>query len=241
MSRRRCKATSLSGKRCRFFAKYGEYCHSPAHRIIGDPAWVRPIKLCPHPKTNGDPCGQPAGHDTPHVGRGCCKDHGGTTPNHIKKAQREGAEEALVILGVPRKGIRAEDVLQETMEELAGNVDFYRRMVRAKNDPDELVWTLSTNQVGGAAALPHGAFKVWAAAPSIWIDLYNVAIDKLVNICRVIIGLGLEKRRVELDETRARFMEEVLKASLADWGVKVPDPEIRKTVAGHILRIVKAG
>lgn len=93
---------------------------------------------CPGHITNGErkgePCTQPLGHGTDHAGVGCCSNHGGSTPNHVKNAQVQVLErEVQVMLGsgydpitdpytqladLAGKIVRTQEFLQEKVEAL---------------------------------------------------------------------------------------------------------------------------
>jgi hypothetical protein len=51
-------------------------------------------RYCAARTRNGGPCKQPAGHGTPHPGKGPCKLHGGCMPNVVKRYATIEAREA---------------------------------------------------------------------------------------------------------------------------------------------------
>ena len=247
MKKRRCKATREDGERCRFFTKYGEYCHVPAHRIIGDPSWVRSVKLCPHRRKDGTTCKQPAGHDTNHTGIGCCKDHGGTAPNHIKAAQKEKLIEAVEIFGLPRH-LPPEEVLAERSAKLQGHVDFFEAEVRKHEDPHDLVWGLTEKasgqggpggggngdgKEGGGGGPWHS--KKFEAAPSVWLKLYGEFSDRLVHLNKFMVQANLAERKLAFDEGMAQLVIAAMLASFKKLPKGASETKIREVIGEQLL------
>jgi hypothetical protein len=59
------------------------------------------IPLCGARKKNGQTCRAFAGQGTNHLGFGTCRYHGGSTPNQVKRAEREMVEAEVSKLGQP--------------------------------------------------------------------------------------------------------------------------------------------
>src|SRR4051812_23610127 len=74
---------------------------------------------CGAKRRKGGNCGLPAGFGTTHVGFGACKYHGGTLPNHVKKAAKDQA----VLMGAPID-INPLDALIWCIKLTAGEVAF---------------------------------------------------------------------------------------------------------------------
>ena len=185
-------------------------------------------------KRTGKTCTQTAGMGTAHKGYGRCMFHGGRTRSHTKAAQKEMAAEAVVTLGLPIK-ISPEAALLERVWALAGNVAYCEKVIRAM-DPEEVVWCVTEHQEGGAASMPHGSFKVYSAAPNVWVDMYNAFTAQLVNVCKVSIQCGLQKRQVELAEQYGRLLLVVIEGTLRAMGLKYDSPKVQ-AILGEQLRL----
>ncbi len=233
-----CKATTLLGKRCTSPGVYGGYCGLRRHLGQGGIATGPGMNgsLCgANIKRTGKTCGQPAGMGTTHKGFGRCMFHFGCTRTHVKKAQKQMAAEAVATLGLPIK-ISPEAALLQRVWALAGNVAYCEKVIRAM-DPDDVVWSVTEKMVGGAASMPHGRYKVWSAAPNIWIDMYNTFTTQLVNVCKVSIQCGLQKRQVVLAEQYGRLLLVVIEGTLRAMGLKYDSLKVQ-AILGEQLRLV---
>lgn len=233
-----CRATTKLGKPCTSPGKYGGYCGLRSHLAQGglQPEPDKDGSLCgAYIKLRGKTCDQPAGMGTSHKGFGVCRFHGGLTKTHIKKAQKQMAAEAVVTLGLPIK-VSPEAALLQRVCASAGNVAYCEKVIRAM-DPKDVVWSVTEKTFGGAASMPHGKFTVYSAAPNIWIDMYNTFTAQLVNVCKVAIQCGLQKRQVELAEQHGRLLLVVLEGVLREMGIKTDSPKVQ-AILGEQLRLV---
>ena len=93
--------------------------------------WAPVAGRCNGNRTDGSGlCRQPVGWGTG-TGRGRCKRHGGSTPNHVKKAQREELEEAVHVFNLSRE-IEPTDALLEELWRTAAMVSMLDREICSK-------------------------------------------------------------------------------------------------------------
>ena len=161
---------------------------------------------------NGKTCKLPAGHGTDHVGVGCCKLHGGSTPTHEKAASVEIARRECETLGVPIETTPA-DALRLELYEASGNVAFYRQLVQelpTHPEPDEYIdgdddgghWERGEAGVYGrtyhVSGVPTGEAK-----PNILVVLYNQERDRLRAVSEAMLRANVEERMVRMAESDA--------------------------------------
>lgn len=168
-------------------------------------------ELCGAKKTDGSgTCGHTAGWGTSHPGRGCCKWHGGSTPTHVKKAQREELEEAVAIFALSRE-IEPTDALLEEVHRTAGLVHSLDLIIRSKTaeellkQPDLVLWHRQERR------------------------LY-------VMVSRVAIAAGITERQVQVSEHQAAMFATALHGIIEDLGV-ADHPRLGKIVRHHLTLI----
>ncbi len=194
--------------------------------------------LCGANKTRGDgTCGHPAGWGTPHPGRGRCKWHGGSTPNHVKAAQREAAAEAVEMYGLPRE-VEPTDALLEEIHRTAGHVAWLEQRVRAL-DPDELVFGKfkeAAKTTGAGEAVVSERRVERRAGISMLVKLYREERRHLVDVCRVAIAAGIAERQVRVAEHQAAIFATALRGIVEDLGVG-DHPKLGKIVRRHLTLV----
>ena len=149
-----------------------------------------PAKLCGAKLTDGSgrTCGQPAGWGTG-TGRGVCKKHGGNTRAHRKKAQREAAEEAVAIYGLPIE-IDPADALLEEVWRTRGHVEWLGVEVQ--------------NTERANLAL---------------LRMYHHERRHLVAVSVAAIRAGIEAKRVALAERHGVMCAQVIRAVFEEKGI----------------------
>ncbi|KKK99651.1 hypothetical protein LCGC14_2630610 [marine sediment metagenome] len=169
-----------------------------------------PAKLCGANKTDGSgKCKQPAGWGTG-TGRGRCKKHGGNTRAHKVKAQREAAEEAVAVYGLPIE-IDPTDALLEEVWRSSGIVRYLDQVIRAKT-PDEL-----------------------AAKPSLVIWHLQER-RHYVAVSVAAIRAGIEAKRVALAERHGVMCAQVIRAVFEEKGI-ADDADVPAMVRRHLTSI----
>lgn len=176
--------------------------------------------LCGAKKRNGEPCGAPAGSGTDHLGIGCCKHHGGSTPNHVKSANVEKANRAAETFGLPRE-IDPHTALIEELHRTAGIVAWYGQQIAALEDGQ---FHESIGGSGGGETQQE-------------LHVFVRALERerkhFTDVARVCISVGIEERRVQLAEQQGQLLAEVIRGVLEDLKVKVT-PEVQAVVRNRL-------
>lgn len=126
------------------------------------------------------------GHGTNHLGSGNCRHHGGNTPNGIRHAQTEAAENAVAKLGLP-----------------AGSGDPFALLSKAVQHADGFLEATSTVMVGAVDATDKvpSKFTVDAAAA-----LYEQAIRNAARVGKAAVDADVADRLAALDERAASLL-----------------------------------
>jgi len=140
-----------------------------------------PTKCGAHGKTDGTPCGKPAGWGTDHNGTGRCKLHGGNTPSGKKAAAGEAALLALRALAIPVTGSPVE-LLQDAVNHARGVL------------------------VAAAMLLS----KAEAADIEIRLKLYIDSIERAARVAKPAADAKIDEAYVALSERQTAFLHELL-------------------------------
>lgn len=179
-------------------------------------------KHCGAEKRDGTPCERPKGWGTPHPGVGCCKLHGGSTPNHEKAAQVEIARRECVTLGIPIETTPVEALIREVWE-AAGNVAFYRRLVQElpTHPADDVLvpQAMVANEDGTTTTIGQhwergepgvygrtyhvSGIPTGEAKPHVLVVLYNDERKRLREASEGALKANVEERRVRIAEADA--------------------------------------
>lgn len=172
----------------------------------------------------GTPCKRGAGAGTEHVGIGCCKLHGGSTPNHIKSAQNQRALEAVQKYAIPIKTDPHEALIFE-LERTAGWVAFLNEQVQGI----EKIGHMRQLKGGGKDGIPE-------EVPHIWIQMLKDERSHLLNVAKTCIAVGIEERRVKLAEQQGELLADFVRGLLEDLKIPITD-EVRKVVRNRLTLI----
>jgi hypothetical protein len=159
-----------------------------------------------HRKTDGAPCGR-----RPKDGADVCKGCGGGAPQvkaaAARREQERAARSLADTLGVPEEVDPKEAILRE-ISFSAGHVAWFRRQVEAL-DADTLVWGQTSHRYGEG---PEGPIDVTeeSAAVNMWLKLYDQERDRFHALCLAAIKVGIDERRVRLEEAKAELLVEGL-------------------------------
>lgn len=164
-------------------------------------------------KRKGAGCTHELGFGTSHKGAGCCKFHGGSTPNQTKAANLELARQEFDKLGLELDVEPTEALLRE-VREAAGNVEFFRYLIQqlpTHPGPDEMIGVsekgdpiFSRGDTGIYGNTYHlSGIPTGEAKEHILVKMYNDERKHLVNVAKIAISLGIEERRVRLEENHA--------------------------------------
>jgi hypothetical protein len=194
---------------------------------------------------SGGPCGR-----IPPDGADVCLNHGAGAPQ-VKEAAAQRVQLAIARrecdrLGIPIEIDPTEALLREVWE-TAGNVEFYRMLVQqlpTHPEDDELTFDEKgdpryergepgiygrTYHVSG---VPTGEGK-----RHILVQMYDDERKHLVEVTGVAIRLGIEKRRVDLEENRAIEVFRAVTQALTAMGLGEKFDEFR----GHFATALASG
>jgi hypothetical protein len=143
-------------------------------------------RYCAARTRNGGLCKQPAGHGTPHPGKGPCKLHGGCMPNVVKRYATIEAREAIGKWGIeldidPFEGILA------SVRMAYGAVAAFKARLKDDSKPD------SPEVIAWMAAQKHAA-----------------------QIAKMAIDAGIAERQVQIAERMAEQIAMAYEDALAD-------------------------
>lgn len=175
-------------------------------------ATMRGPVFCGAPKKEtGEPCRNGSGKATDHPGYGRCKWHGGNSKSHRQAASIAAARETAVLFGVPRNVDPITGML-ETYHSTMGVLD----AIEAKCMqllPAEVVWGITKEKrVGdgedGEALTP--AEREYGPGVNIWVKLLAEWHDRAFSEAERILKVGLDSRRVELEQSHVLALVTVL-------------------------------
>lgn len=165
-------------------------------------------KGCGGTNRAGEPCGHSAGWGTDHLGFGNCKNHGGSSPNGRKHAERQEVEEtagkAIAKLGLPRTVDPATALLEEVYRS-AGAVAFYESVV---------------------AGLPEDQVP-----DSPWLRLYNDERKHMAMVARSTVDAKIAERHVKVVEVVGGQLAVFARKLTMALGHDPDDPSVREVVS----------
>lgn len=178
-----------------------------------------------------------------------CDKHGGAAPQVRRAAERRDAEAKIrrevERLGVPIEIDPTEALLNEIWETV-GNIEFLRNMVQElPSHPDEDT-IIGFNDKTEAPIWQRGAAGIYGntyhlsgqptgeAKPHVLVQMYNAERKHLVDVASAAIRLGIEERRVNLEENRAAEVFRAVSQALAMMGLEARFNEFREHFANAI-------
>ena len=158
---------------------------------MAEATWLKAgVPLCgAKARSHDGTCQQPAGWGTDHPGRGCCRFHGGNSPNHRVRARREAVAEAAATYAA-RRDLPPEEALAEVIGLTAGAVAWLAGRVAEDETPDSDV-----------------------------VRVYGEERDRLARVAKAALDVGLDTRRVQLAEAQGRLVAVVIQGVLQDLGL----------------------
>ena len=202
---------------------------------------VRPT--CIAHRSDGAPC-----RNWPRSGTTVCDQrHGGRTPQ-VKEAasralQTQAIRAAASRLGVPRD-IDAASGIIELVCEAAGNVAFYHSLVD-QLFPDA---TAVETDPQGHIRLAHGLWErtfhqsgrpTGEAKAHITLQLYNDERDRWLHYCAEAVKVGVDERRLRIEEAQVRVLFGGVAAACAALGLSTDDAlAFRRHFAAYIRKQV---
>lgn len=160
---------------------------------------------------NGQPCQQPAGAGTQHVGFGYCRRHGGNTRSQILGAAKlEAKARSLAPMG-PEITVDPYDALLRCIWISAGEVQYCTDRIAELADGDVLV-RFREQQDGTEGSYVKTSSDVGLHA---WVSARRNALDSLARYSKMAIDAGVAERQVALAE-RVGVMIGTLVAAVLD-------------------------
>lgn len=152
-------------------------------------------RYCGGRTREGGKCRRPAGWGTPHPGLGRCKLHAGSTPAAIRSAERKRAEaEALKLL----EQLGRPDPLGNPVEELMAVGAEIRSWLAVTR---ERMTQLSSLELED---------RIGVERERALVRLYAEALDRAHRFLADVVRLGIEGRRVQIQEDQARRLFEAV-------------------------------
>lgn len=154
----------------------------------------------------------------PLIGGVRCRNHGGASPQALKKAERRLAmAEFRKTYGEPEGNEDPAEIILREIRWSSAHVLFLREKVQAES-PEALVWN-KTEEVEHQGGEWPGTDVKSAAAPSMWIKLYDAERDRLFSQLSLAAKIGLEERQIRIAERQAEMMFKALNAALDQLGL----------------------
>lgn len=177
-------------------------------------------------------CTRPAGWGTDHPGIGCCKFHGGSTPNHRRSAQLEQARIECNTLGIQVE-VSAEESLIRAVWEAEGNLAFYRAQVQQLAADAAVPADGLLQPKMGAAGKDGDLYTVELIAHPL-VTLYHEAEERRHRVSSSVAKLGIEERRVRLAEKDATRILSAQVATLKAMGLGDRLEEFRREFVARL-------
>jgi hypothetical protein len=189
---------------------------------------------CTSPRKDRTPC---HGHHLV-AGTDRCRMHLGVKAADVKA--EAAARKAVETYGLPRD-ISPTDALLEEVRYSAGHVAWLRAKV-AELEAADLVWG-KTEEVDKGASEFTGIDTTHAAAVNMWLELYHRERKHLLDLVKTAISVGIEERRVRLEEAKGQVVAELIRRILGrldlndmqrDLAVTVIPEEFRRIIGAEL-------
>lgn len=191
--------------------------------------------ICGAKKRDGEAC-----RARPIKGGTRCKNHGGSSPQAKRAAERRLAEQELLNV-VQTLGIREHypdiDPGAALLEEIRiahAHVRWLRGKV-AELSPEDLTWGLTEHKEGLGVEGPVDV-RTEAAKPSIWYELYSKEREYLVKISAAALKAGIEERKIRMAEHQGVAVAGVIKKVLDGLGLTSAQAELIPILVPNALR-----
>ncbi|MBG6085827.1 HGGxSTG domain-containing protein [Zhihengliuella flava] len=194
--------------------------------------------ICGARKRNDDPCGAP-----PIKGGTRCGKHGGRSPQVMRKAEKNLAEQDLAkqvrTLGIQDKypDVDPGQALLREIQITHAHVEWLRGKVEELT-PRELVWGETQHKAGIGKEGPIDEMTS-EAKPSVWYELYERERERLVKFSAIALKAGIEERRVRLAEQQGELVAGVLKRILDGLNLTPEQWELTQTIVPTELRALE--
>ncbi len=147
------------------------------------------------------------------------------------------ARKAVETYGLPRD-ISPTDALLEEVRYSAGHVAWLRAKV-SELQSDDLVWGV-TEEVDKQASEFAGTDTTRSATANMWLELYHRERKHLLDLVKTAISVGIEERRVRLEEAKGQVVAELIRRILGRLELSEEQREVSVRVIPEEFRRVMA-
>jgi hypothetical protein len=147
------------------------------------------------------------------------------------------ARKAVETYGLPRD-ISPTDALLEEVRYSAGHVAWLRIKV-AELEERDLIWGM-TEQAEKTATEFSGTDTTYAATASMWLELYHRERKHLLDLVKTAISVGIEERRVRLEEAKGQVVAELIRNILGRLDLTSEQRELSVRVIPEEFRRIMA-
>lgn len=195
-------------------------------------------RYCGGPKRQSEgTCTRPAGWGTSHPGIGRCKLHGGSTPSHVAKAEKQLREARLrnalaLAYGDDVPDIEPAEAMLRAVSWKYAEVLALRIEVAAL-EREEMVWGTTRVKEGGD---DRGTTE--EARPNIWWQMLRTAEEQLVKFAAAARSAGCDERRLQLAEQQGQMLAGVIRRILERLGLTEDQQALVVTVVPEELRSI---
>jgi hypothetical protein len=173
-------------------------------------------KLCGANLKSGRTCRNVAGKGTDHLGAGRCSRHLGSTRNHKMAAQREQARQACEVFQLPAEHREPSEVLYDEIDRARAAMSWFEREI--------------------ALAMMAGDDELRDRRWQGWLAERKIAASVSVEVQR----LGLDRRRVEMQEDMVRQVVAVLTECVRRLGLDPGSLEVRRAMRASLELVAGA-
>lgn len=172
------------------------------------------MEPCAASTRSGGKCKKQAGWGTEHLGTGRCKLHGGSTPNHQKKAALDTAK----IMG-EEMDVEPHEALLSCVRITAGEVAYCSALVAELEKAT--VFTMLGEQL------------------NIWIQVRQKAVFALAKYSKMALDAGVAERQVQLAERYGEMLAELIGGILGELKLTKAQKEKAPEIVGRHLRLIE--
>lgn len=198
----------------------------------------RQAKRCSAHRTDGQPCGAWAMHGTT-----VCQKHGGRAPQVRAAARRRLVADAATRLGLPVETTAA-DALADGLARANGLVIWLIARLQ-ELDPEALTWGTSQRRIRPGVTGPQGQPLLDVIQQERMHELFRAwerAEARLTAIAAEMTRLGIDQRKVELDERSGELLAMVLDGALADlasdWHLTREQQQLARPLIARHMRAI---
>lgn len=172
------------------------------------------MEPCAASTRQGGKCKKQAGWGTEHLGTGRCKLHGGSTPNHQKKAALDTAK----IMG-EEMDVDPIDALLWCVRIAAGEISYCSAQIAELKKATE--------------------FTKFGKKLNMWIEVRQVAVAQLAKYSKMALDAGVAERQVQLAERYGEMLAELIGGILGELKLTKAQKEKAPEIVGRHLRLIE--